>query len=179
MNPPWTHEPVTVLPPDPGWQAAGRSEVERLASRLGRWLVADLEHVGSTSVPGLAAKPILDVLGTVADLDCAEAVERALATEGWVWVRPGVDDEPRRLFVKVVDGHRAAHLHLMLPANPAWTLMIRFRDRLRAEPALRDAYAALKRDLAARHRDDREAYTEAKTAFIVAASSPEDPSGPS
>jgi GrpB-like predicted nucleotidyltransferase (UPF0157 family) len=168
--PAWATESVELRSPDATWQERGERERRLLETRLRPWLVAAVEHVGSTAVPGLAAKPILDLQAAVADLECATDVAAALAADGWYYVDPNIDGRPwRRLFVKVAAGRRAAHLHVMAPDTPRWGEQLAFRDALRADPELAQAYAALKRTLARRHADDREAYTAAKTAFVHAA----------
>lgn len=118
-------------------------------------------------MPGLVAKPVIDLQAPVRGVD--DVPVAALAEHGWALVPPELDERPwRRFFVHVVDGHRAAHLHV-LPADSTWRRdHLAFRDALRADPRLRDAYADLKRRLAAEHGDDREAYTQAKTAFVRA-----------
>ncbi|MGC9667840.1 GrpB family protein [Planosporangium sp. 12N6] len=166
--PAWATEEISLAEPAADWPARGAEEVERLARSLHGLLVAGPEHVGSTAVPGLAAKPILDLMAGVASLDDAGPVEPLLAPEGWHPVPPDLDGRPwRRFFVKVAHGHRVAHLHLMEPTNRRWHDQLVFRDALRADPALRAEYAALKRALTERFRHDREAYTEAKAAFVT------------
>jgi len=130
-------------------------------------IVGRVEHVGSTSIPGLAAKPILDFQAQVTDLDSAPQVAAVLAPQGWHLVPPELDQRPwERFFVRVADERRRAHLHLFGVDAPHWYERLAFRDALRADPALVDAYATLKTDLAAQHRDDREAYTRAKDTFV-------------
>jgi GrpB-like predicted nucleotidyltransferase (UPF0157 family) len=81
---------------------------------------------------------------------------------------PDLDQRPwRRFFVKVPDGRRSAHLHVMTPDSPRWHEQIAFRDALRASPTLTADYAALKRALAAKSSDAREAYSAAKTGLII------------
>ena len=165
--PAWATEPVTVLPADAGWAVAGAAEVAELRALLAPWRVSDVKHVGSTSVPGLAAKPVLDVMAGLPELDRAPQIAAALAPYDWHYVPPELDGrDHRRFFVRVRDGHRYAHLHLLDPAGQRWRDQLAFRDALRAEPALVAEYAALKRALAAQLADDREAYSEAKTAFV-------------
>jgi len=167
--PAWATEPVALHPPDVRWQDRGERECRRIEAALGQWLLAPVEHVGSTAVPGLAAKPILDLQAAVADLGCAPRIAAVLAPTGWHYIPPGLDRRPwRRFFVQVVDGHRRAHLHVMTPTSPRWCEQLTFRDALRADRALTDRYAALKQRLVIRHADDREAYTTAKFAFIRA-----------
>ena len=136
---------------------------------------AILEHIGSTSVPGLCAKPVLDVLLGVSSLAEAEAAIPALASIGFVY-RPeheaAIPD--RRYFVRPVGQTLRVHLHAVLLGGLLWRQHLHFRDALRQEPPLREQYATLKRALAATYARDKAAYTEAKAPFIcqVLASSP-------
>ena len=167
--PAWATEAVEVQAAQAAWQQRGRAEAARLDVALAPWLVAPVEHVGSTAVPGLAAKPVLDLQAAVADLGCAGEVAAALAPAGWHYVPPDLDGRPgRRFLVLVAGGHRAAHLHLLPPGSPAWRDQLAFRDALRGDPALAARYAALKAELAAAHADDREAYTSGKADFVAA-----------
>jgi len=85
----------------------------------------------------------------------------------WHFVPVDLDGRPwRRFFVNVIDGHRAAHLHVMRRDSARWDQQLAFRNALRSDSALAERYAKLKRDLAARYGDDREAYTDAKRAFV-------------
>jgi len=158
-----------VHPPDDAWQPSGEQERRRLDAILAAWLVAPVEHVGSTAVPGLAAKPILDLQAAVDDLGCGSDIAAVLAHGGWHDVPPPLDGRPwRRLFVKVDGARRVAHLHLLLPTHPRWRQQLVFRDALRADAELARRYAAVKLALAEQHADDREAYTAGKTAFVAA-----------
>jgi GrpB-like predicted nucleotidyltransferase (UPF0157 family) len=165
--PTWATERVEVVGYDPSWATRGAQERQFLQELLAPWLHGHVEHVGSTAIPGLAAKPILDLQAPVQDLAVAEQIAPALAPHDWHYVHPDLDQRPyRRFFVKVVDGCRAAHLHLMTASSPRWRQQLAFRDALRARPELVRAYAQLKHDLAARHPDDREAYTAGKRLFV-------------
>lgn len=167
--PGWATEPVEMRPADGAWQQRGERERQFLERKLGPWLVAEVEHVGSTAVPGLAAKPTLDLQAAVEDLGCAQSIASILAPDHWHYVEPELDGRPwRRFFVKVSDGRRVAHLHVMTRESARWNEQLAFRDTLRANPRLVESYAAIKSALAARHADDREAYTAAKSAFIRA-----------
>ena len=149
------------------WHRRGEHLSRQLDVALAPWLVAPVAHVGSTAVPGLAAKPILDVQAAVLDFACAEPVARALGPAGWHLVPAEFDARPyRRFLVLVVDDHRAAHLHLLLATGPRWSEQLAFRDALRADPGLKREYAGLKRALAAEHGTDREAYTAGKEGFV-------------
>jgi len=167
--PGWATETVEIRPPDAAWQQRGEQERQL----LGPWLVAEVEHVGSTAVPGLAAKPILDLQAAVPDLRSAPRITATLEPHRWHYVEPELDDRPwRRFFVKVSDGHRVAHLHVMTLASARWHEQLAFRDALRADARLMESYAAIKSALAAEHADDREAYSAAKSFFIRAVLDP-------
>lgn len=166
--PAWAIEKVEVHPPNHAWQERGQEERLRLESALGAWIVAPIEHIGSTSVPNLAAKPILDLQAAVNSLDRAAEIAEALAPTGWHYVPPELDDRAwRRFFVKVAQGRRVAHLHVMLLSNARWRQQVTFRDALRADPRLLERYADIKSRLASQCVDDREAYTAGKTDFIA------------
>lgn len=155
--------PVLVVDYDPHWPALFAALRERIVPVLGELVIA-VEHVGSTSVLGLAAKPIIDmdvVVATAADVPGAIA---GLAELGY----PHLGDlgiTGREAFRS--PGHLPRH-HLYLCAADAdeYHRHLRFRDYLRTHPEARDAYAELKRSLAVEFRDDRDAYTEGKTGFI-------------
>lgn len=156
-------------PPDDAWRQCGEQECGRLDGALAEWLVVPVEHVGSTAVPAVAAKPILDLQAAVADLDCAASVAAVLAPAGWHQVPRELDGWPwRRFLVKVDGGRRVAHLHLMSSTHPRWRQQLEFRDALLADAGLAQRYAALKMRLALQHSDDREAYTAGKGEFIAA-----------
>lgn len=165
--PAWAMEQVQVQTPRPVWQRQGGRLCRRLDAMLARWLLAPVEHVGSTAVPGLSAKPVIDVQAAVSDLDCADAVAEVLAPARWHLVPAELDARPwRRFLVQVLDGHRAAHLHLLPGGSARWGEQLAFRDALRADPALARRYDALKRTLASAHVNDREAYTAGKADFV-------------
>jgi len=170
--PAWAYEKAEVLPHDPRLAQRARTERGRLARSLAPWLVDGVEHVGSTAVPGLAAKPVIDLMASVADPDVvvAQAGER-LAADGWCYVPPELDSGGlwRRFFVKPdASGlRRAAHLHVIRAGHPRWAEQIAFRDALRRDEGLARSYEDLKRRLAARYAGDREAYTGAKSQFVA------------
>ncbi len=167
--PAWATEHVVVLPPDGAWLVRGAQECRHLDAKLAAHLLVPVEHVGSTAVPGLSAKPILDLQAAVADLDVAGEVAALLGRAGWHYVPPELDARPwRRFLVKVEGGHRVAHLHLLTLRDPRWHQQLMFRDALRNDPALRCEYAELKSSLAAEHAEDREAYTDGKAEFVAA-----------
>jgi GrpB-like predicted nucleotidyltransferase (UPF0157 family) len=169
--PPWASEKPEVRPHDASLIVRAESERARLATLLEPWLVDGVEHVGSTAVPGLAAKPIIDVMASVDDPDTvvAQASDR-LAEDGWCYVPPELDQRSwRRFFIKpdASGQRRIAHLHVVKAGHPRWSEQIAFRDALRHDDELAGRYGDLKRTLADRHADDREAYGRAKTKFIM------------
>jgi GrpB-like predicted nucleotidyltransferase (UPF0157 family) len=172
--PPWAYERAQILPYDPCWADRARTEVAQLTGLLAPWLAGQgdggVEHVGSTSVPGLAAKPIIDVMAAVTDLDLvAEQALAPLTAGGWCFVPPELDEHPwRRFFVKpdASGQRREAHLHLIRAGNPRWAEQLEFREALRQDPQLARRYEELKRALAREHGHDREAYTAGKGAFV-------------
>ena len=163
------------MPSNPDWP--GRFELERAAleEAVGEWIVGGIHHVGSTAVPGLEAKPIIDILAAVRDLESARACFAPLASLGYLYA-PYLPEE-MHWFCKPDPVRRTHHLHLVPAGSQRYLDELAFRDRLRADPQLAADYAALKRKLAERHRDDREAYTDAKGAFIRAALAGEAASG--
>jgi GrpB-like predicted nucleotidyltransferase (UPF0157 family) len=169
--PSWAYETPEIHPYDPALPVMAAIERQRLLTLLAPWLADGVEHVGSTAVPGLAAKPIIDLMALVHDPDLV--VEQAggpLGADGWCYVPPEVDSGGswRRFFVKpdASGQHRYAHLHVIAAGHPRWAEQLTFRDALRRDPGLADRYADLKRGLAAAHHDDREAYTRAKGTFV-------------
>jgi GrpB-like predicted nucleotidyltransferase (UPF0157 family) len=159
-------EPVYLLPYDAAWPRLFDEERARLESVLGPWLDGPIEHIGSTAIPGLAAKPIIDIMAAVRDLPSSIAARAAVAPLDYVYFpyRPDV----MHWFCKPSPARRTHHLHLVPVRSPLWSDRLIFRDYLRGSPAAAAAYAALKADLAERYRFDREAYTDAKGEFVRA-----------
>ncbi len=157
--------PVEIVPPDPRWPALFAAERDAIATALAPWLVGAPEHIGSTAVPGLAAKPVIDIMAPVASLDAARpAIAAAAALH---YLHAPYQAEVMHWFCKPTPQHRTHHLHLVPIDGALWRDRLAFRDALRRDPALREAYAALKHGLAATHRHDRDAYTIAKGPFIA------------
>lgn len=117
----WATERVEIVPHDPGWRHRAVHLAASLDRLLAPSLVLPVEHVGSTAVAGLAAKPVIDLQAAVADLEGTAHVTTALAQEDWHLVPPELDRRPcRRLYVLPADDKRLAHLHLMAIDNPRW-----------------------------------------------------------
>lgn len=166
--PSWATEAIDIVDADPRWRVWGENDCDALEGLLAPWLVARVEHVGSTAVPGLAANPIIDLQAAVG-LDDLESTASALVSDGWHDVDPALDQRPwRRFFVNVTAGRRSAHLHVMKPGTPRWNQQIAFRDALLCDASLAAEYATLKRALVNQYATDREAYTAGKADFIHA-----------
>lgn len=124
-------------------------------------LAAEIKHIGSTAVPGLLAKPILDI-GIAARAENHNRIAAALTALGYV----DRGERGGRLFIRQDGNVRTPNLHLYSPDDPEWHDHLAFRDALRADAAVRDAYARLKLDIIARLAGQRLGYAEAKTEFI-------------
>ncbi len=159
---------VVVADYDPRWPELYAQEVAGLRQVFGASLVG-LEHIGSTSVPGLAAKPIVDIQAVVRTLPDAQNAAPALAALGWRQGIFALDLETRLYFKKYnAQGGRTHQLHVYAPDHSAASAHLLFRDYLRAHPEEAQRYAALKRELVERFRFDRLAYNDAKTAYVEA-----------
>ena len=158
---------VELHPSNPAWAEAFRAEAARLALHVTDAGLPPLsfEHIGSTAVPGLEAKPIIDLMAGHQPGTEPRAYFVTLQAAGYEPRGPqGVPD--RELFVCGPECHRTHHLNLVALDGVFWREHLMFRDRLRNEPEVRAAYAALKRQLAAAHPDDRGAYTAGKARFV-------------
>jgi GrpB-like predicted nucleotidyltransferase (UPF0157 family) len=149
---------------DPAWPRQFSQFAARVKAVLGA-VVLQVEHVGSTAVPGLVAKPVIDmdvVLASPSDL--AEVIRRLV---GLGYVHEGELGIVGREAFRWPSGEARHHLYVLIAGASELRRHLAFRDALRADRVLRDAYAALKRSLALRYSHDRESYTEAKSAFIT------------
>jgi len=150
----------------PDWEAAFSEEQARLREVLGD-TVLGVEHIGSTAVPGLSAKPILDIGVAVRDFGETFATVRPLERLGYIF--RGEKGIPlRHYFVKGPPERRTHHLHMLEESSLEWRNLLRFRDHLRTHPEAAAAYEALKLELAGQFPKDREAYTGGKHDFIRA-----------
>ncbi|MEA2351164.1 MAG: hypothetical protein QOG86_2105 [Thermoleophilaceae bacterium] len=155
---------VRIDPYDPGWPARFGEERALLEGVLDGWITGGIHHAGSTAVPGLAAKPVIDILVGVAGLDRARPCIEPLAGLGYLYA-PYRPDE-MLWFCKPSPERRTHHLHIVPTGSPRFRAELGFRDHLRAHRLVAADYEALKRELAERFPHDREAYTEAKSDFV-------------
>lgn len=156
---------IALVASDPGWPAVYLSARDEILRLLPAPLL--IEHIGSTAVPGLMSKPVIDIVVLLADMQPAREAMPQLERIGYEF-RPEVSN-PTRLFLRRrgPNGVRSHHLHIHTDHGDVQRHLL-FRDRLRADEATRRDYEALKCDLAARHADDRLAYANGKDAFVDA-----------
>lgn len=157
---------VTIVEYNPSWSLLFEQEAANIRQVLGN-LVLTIEHIGSTAVPGLAAKPIIDLMVGVRSLADGQQAVPALEALGYVYWRE--DPRPGRMFfVKGMPPfglQRTHHVHVVEAYGEFWERLL-FRDYLRRHPDEAQRYEALKRDLAARFRTDRDSYTNGKSEYI-------------
>lgn len=155
---------VEVAPHSPGWAEEFRSEAGRLRAALGDDLVA-VHHVGSTAIPGISAKPIIDILLAVREVERLDDFGPEMAALGYEgrgeFGLPG-----RRFFVKDTDGRRTHHIHAYTRGNPELERHLAFRDYMISHPENARAYGRLKERLAKEFPADIEGYMDGKDAFI-------------
>ncbi len=155
---------IDIARHDPTWPEQFRAEARKLTELLQPWLATPVEHIGSTSVPGLAAKPILDMMAGVHDLHSARDAIRVLASHGYTHAQ----HRPATLWFHKArtESDLEQALHLTEPGSSLWRERLAFRDALRADPALARQYEELKERLAA-DSGDIAAYTAGKREFVV------------
>jgi GrpB-like predicted nucleotidyltransferase (UPF0157 family) len=153
---------IEIVEYDPGWPLFYQEEQARVAEQLAD-LAESIEHIGSTSVPGLSAKPIIDILVTVAHLGPADLYIERLGSLGYTYFP--VLGNPERLAFGKGNPH-THHLHIIEQGEEEHLRPLAFRNYLRTHPEAARQYEALKRVLATRFPHDRAAYNQAKTDFI-------------
>ena len=159
-------EPVIIVDYDPQWPVLYEEERERIVAAIGN-VIDDIQHIGSTAVPGLSAKPIIDILVIVSSLEQVEQSVKPLEKLGYEYM--GDSGIPgRHIFIKREQGMRAFHLHMSQADHYTATQAIVFRDYLRLHPQEAQGYGELKKELADQYGADRNGYTNGKTTFIEA-----------
>ncbi len=158
--------PVIIVPYDPSWPRKFERESALLAEIFSGTSTA-IEHIGSTAIPNLGAKPIIDIMVGVSALADVESRIPELEAQGYQYVPEFEAQIPeRRYFRKPQEGIPTHHLHAVARESAFWKRHLLFRDYLRANPKAAAAYSELKQQLAARHRTERIAYTEGKSEFV-------------
>ena len=158
--------PIELVSYDAAWPARFEEESAELRRALAPWLAGPIEHIGSTAIRGLAAKPVIDIMAGVDSLEASRPAIAAATRLGYCYFP--YQAELKHWFCKPSPACRTHHLHLVPVGSPQWARPIAFRDYLRTHPDVAAEYEALKWRLAAEFRFDREAYTQAKTPFIDA-----------
>ncbi len=155
---------VHLISHQSSWATDFEKEKLQLLSAIGDY-ISTIEHVGSTSIPGLAAKPIIDMLAEVDNLSVYKQLIEPLAALGYEFM-------PERIFIdrvffpKGARENRTHHLSLVVKDSDQWKKTLAFRDYLRKNSAARDKYQTHKTELAAKYPDDRASYTKAKEQLI-------------
>lgn len=162
-------ERVELVAYDDQWPTMFDQAAEELLHALAPW-VLDIEHIGSTAVPGLAAKPVIDIQVGVRSLDDTSNIVVAVTSLGYEYVPELEGEVPNRRYFRRWSGGRRTHQIHLVERNDLdwWERHVRFRDWLRTHPGDRAAYEALKLGLAAEHAYDRETYTDKKSDFVRA-----------
>ena len=155
---------IRIVAYDPSWPALFEVESELLKIALQPWLAGPVEHVGSTAVPGLCAKPTIDIMAAVESLEASRDAIQALVAHDYCYFPYRASQ--MHWFCKPSPEVRTYHLHLVPFGSSLWNDRLAFRDALIREPDLAVEYAALKQKLADEFRFDREAYTDAKAPFV-------------
>lgn len=151
---------------DPAWAEMAAAEGARLAGALGENLIA-AHHIGSTALPGIAAKPVVDLMPVVRSLETFEARRCSIEALGYLW-RGAFGIEGRRYCVLERDGKRVFHVHFYAEGNANIARQLAFRDYLLAHSEEAQAYERIKREAAAAHPDNSMAYNDHKSGWIRA-----------
>ncbi len=152
---------------NPRWPEMYAQEKARIEASIGAYLI-DIQHVGSTSIPGLSAKPIIDIMAVIRSVSLVEECVKPLEALDYLY-QGELGIPGRHYFRKPVDiSHtaRAFHLHMVEKGHEQWAMYQLFREYMLLHPELVQQYDTLKRELAAKHGSDRAAYTAAKAPFI-------------
>jgi GrpB-like predicted nucleotidyltransferase (UPF0157 family) len=163
MNPSAEAE-IHIVPYDDSWPDQFDAERTALATVISPWLAGTIEHIGSTAIPGLAAKPVIDIMAGVESLEASRAALPAVEKLGYCYAPYRRD--VMHWFCKPSLSLRTHHLHLVPFRSTLWIERLAFRDYLRTHQPVAAAYADLKCRLAVQYRYDREAYTDAKAPFV-------------
>jgi GrpB-like predicted nucleotidyltransferase (UPF0157 family) len=161
-----TDQRVEIVAADPLWGQKFAEQKAAVEAVLGDVLAEPVQHIGSTSVPGLPAKPVIDMLAPVRSLEQAAELVPELSAAGWLFWPDDPNRDYRLWFLRPTPEARTHHLHILKADHPQALALLAFRDALRTNEELRIQYAALKTELAEQHRNDRNAYTNAKGDFV-------------
>lgn len=160
-------DPIVIQPYDARWPESFAEQSARLQACLSTWLSAPIEHIGSTAIPGMAAKPIIDMLALISSIESFNNALAPMSRIGWVRAPEPSDLQRRRwsLCFPSIE-HRTHHLHVVEYDSSEWPDWLLFRDYLRAHPRTADRYSDLKRSLAQADNTDRVRYRVGKAPLI-------------
>ena len=159
-------EKIIIKDYDAKWQKLFEEEATAIMEAIGHY-VADIQHIGSTAVSGLAAKPVIDIMVGLRRLLDAQDCIMPIEAMDYEYVSEFENEFPeRRYFRKMTGGKRTHQIHMVEINSDFWKRTILFRDYLRLHPQEANTYANLKKELATIFANDREGYTNAKTPFI-------------
>jgi len=149
---------------NPEWPLKFQQEKDFLMSIIGQYLIGSIEHVGSAAMPGLTAKPVIDIMFGVKSLEDSKSAIELLVKNGYCYFpyKPNM----MHWFCKPSSIFRTHHLHLIPHESNLWKERIKFCDILQADAKVASKYVELKKELAIHYKKDRETYTESKTNFI-------------
>ncbi|MSO14367.1 GrpB family protein [Rickettsiales endosymbiont of Trichoplax sp. H2] len=156
--------PIILSKYNPDWPLKYKEEKYLLMDTIVQWLYGSIEHIGSTSVPGLTAKPVIDIMFGVKSLEHSKPAIELLIQQGYNYFP--YKKEVMHWFCKPSPNLRTHHLHLVPYESTLWKERIKFRDTLRINTKIANEYVKLKKELAIRYKQDREMYTEKKWKFI-------------
>ena len=157
-------EPIRIVHYDADWPERFEAERRLLVDAIAPWLAGPIEHIGSTAIPGLAAKPVIDIMAGVGSLNASREALPVLERLQYCYAPYKAD--VMHWFCKPSPALRTHHLHLVPIDSQLWIEQLAFRDYLRGHSDVAREYAGLKRRLAQEHRFDRNAYTASKTPFV-------------
>lgn len=149
----------------PEWHQIFLQTKKELLKEIGD-LVMDIQHVGSTAIPGIPAKPILDIAIAIDAKDHLKDIIVKLEDLGYEYRGDSREDGGQLFVMNIGPGVRSKHVHIVLQDDPQWQNYLRFRDTLIARPDLSREYTALKASLATQFPQDRKSYTSGKHQFI-------------
>lgn len=158
-----SNDPIIVVPYDPIWPQRFAEQARTLREALGD-VALRIDHIGSTSIPHLASKSVIDIQISVADFEPLDAYRIPL--EGLGYVFRAENPELTKRYFREPPGQRRSHIHVRRAGSFSQQLALLFRDYLRTHPDIASQYAVLKFQLAQQYREDREAYTDAKQPYI-------------
>jgi GrpB-like predicted nucleotidyltransferase (UPF0157 family) len=164
MTPTHRSQGLEIVDYDSRWPEQFARERDAVSPTLAPWLAGPIEHIGSTSVDGLPAKPVIDIMVPVRGLAQSRPAIALMHLHGYVYFPYKADQ--MHWFCKPDPYQRTHHLHMVPVDSPLFRERLAFRDALRSDSQLRDRYALLKRQLACTHPHDREAYTDGKGPFV-------------